>query len=75
MIKDWDEKEKENLGDELADVLMYLIRLSDKCNIDLPKAVLNKINKNSLKYPVEIVKGSSKLIIFICRKYTEYKNN
>ena len=61
----WDEKEKEHLGEELSDILLYLIRLADKCDIDLGKAAYKKIIKNAEKYPVSKVKSSSK-------KYNEY---
>ncbi|XP_039116739.1 dCTP pyrophosphatase 1-like [Dioscorea cayenensis subsp. rotundata] len=50
-LHDWDEAEKEHLGEELADVLLYLIQLSDACEVDLGGAALNKISKNALKYP------------------------
>ena len=53
------------VGDELADIFLYLARLSDRLGIDLEKASLNKIENNRLKYPAEKVKGSS-------QKYTEY---
>ena len=49
---------------ELADTLIYLIRLADKLDIDLLKAAKSKIEINEQKYPVEKAKGSSK-------KYTE----
>ncbi len=38
---------------EIADIMIYLMALSDKCNIDLEKAVRDKLIKNELKYPVE----------------------
>lgn len=53
------------VSEELGDVLGYLIRLSDKLDIDLLKATDAKIKKNAAKYPAEIVEGSSK-------KYNEY---
>lgn len=40
--------------------LLYLTRLADKCDVDLTKAVLNKIEKNKVKYPADVVRGSSK---------------
>jgi len=49
---------------ELADTLIYLIRLADKLDIDLIKAAQNKIDINEQKYPVEKSKGNAK-------KYTE----
>ena len=63
--KDWNEKEKIHLGEEISDILLYLIRLADKCDININKAVIDKIEKNKEKYPVEKVKGNSK-------KYNEY---
>ena len=50
---------------ELADVLVYLIRLADKLDIDLAAAVQEKIELNRAKYPADKVKGDS-------RKYDEY---
>ena len=46
--------------DEIADILIYLIRISSKLNINLEEAVINKMEKNIAKYPVEKFKGSSK---------------
>jgi len=50
---------------ELADVLLYLIRLADKLGVDLARAAEDKIARNEAKYPREKVRGSAK-------KYTEY---
>ncbi|XP_062184790.1 uncharacterized protein LOC133888529 [Phragmites australis] len=47
----WEEAEKEHLGEELSDVLLYLIRLSDMCGVDLGDAATRKIVKNAVKYP------------------------
>ncbi|XP_073049367.1 uncharacterized protein [Primulina eburnea] len=58
-LPDWQEKEKQHLGEELSDVLLYLVRLSDICGIDLGKAALRKLELNELKYPIQISKGSS----------------
>ncbi|KAL0389910.1 UNVERIFIED_CONTAM: dCTP pyrophosphatase 1 [Sesamum calycinum] len=52
-LPDWKEEEKVHLGEELSDVLLYLVRLSDVCGIDLDKAALRKIELNALKYPVK----------------------
>lgn len=43
----------DNVKDEMADILVYLIRMSDVLGIDLLKAAENKIRKNGLKYPVK----------------------
>ncbi|KAL9981824.1 hypothetical protein ACROYT_G010580 [Oculina patagonica] len=65
-LPDWSPKEKHHLAQELSDVLVYLVRLAEKCHVDLPQEVVAKIAVNSKKYPADLVKGSSK-------KYTEYK--
>jgi len=52
-------KNKELAKEEIADILIYLIRLSDKLDIDLEKEVMKKIKKNSNKYPVELSKGNA----------------
>lgn len=49
---------------ELADTLIYLIRLADKLDIDLLEAAESKIEINEKKYPVDKAKGGAK-------KYTE----
>lgn len=54
----------EEVRAELADVLLYLIRISDKLGIDLVAAANAKIALNAAKYPVAKARGSSK-------KYTE----
>ncbi|WOL08102.1 hypothetical protein Cni_G16854 [Canna indica] len=50
-LPNWKEAEKEHVGEELSDVLLYLIRLSDMCGIDLGDAATKKIVKNAIKYP------------------------
>lgn len=59
-----DPKMKEKVQEEIADIFIYLMRIAIKSEIDIEEVVLEKIQKNSLKYPVEKSKGSSK-------KYTE----
>jgi len=41
------------MKEEIADVMIYLLMLSDKLNIDLEEAVHAKLRKNAEKYPVE----------------------
>ena len=57
-------KQRESIEDEIADILNYLIRLSDVCDINLEEVSLNKIKKNHQSYPVNLAKGNSK-------KYTD----
>jgi dCTP diphosphatase len=45
--------------DELADVLLYLVRLSSVLGIDLDAAVQQKLKANALRYPADKVRGSS----------------
>jgi NTP pyrophosphatase (non-canonical NTP hydrolase) len=56
---------REQVRHEMADVLLYLIRLADKLNIDLAAAAAEKIQLNASKYPVDKARGTAK-------KYTEF---
>lgn len=49
--------------DELADVLLYLVRLASVLKIDLNEAVQHKLEKNARKYPADKARGSSKKYI------------
>jgi dCTP diphosphatase len=49
---------------ELADVLLYLVRLADKLGVDLVGIAERKIDANAVKYPVDRARGNA-------RKYTE----
>ncbi len=51
---------KERVRLEMADVLLYLIRLADELDVDLVAAALDKLAINAKKYPVEKAKGSAK---------------
>ncbi len=51
---------KAKLQDEVADILFYLLRISEKAEIDLESAILQKIKKNAEKYPVDKARGNSK---------------
>lgn len=55
-LPNWKDSEKEHLGEELSDVLLYLIRLADICDIDLADAATRKIEKNAVKYPATIIR-------------------
>ena len=58
------EKQLLQIREEMADVLIYLVRLADKLDVDLLAAAYGKVRKNAEKYPISKAKGSS-------RKYTE----
>lgn len=51
---------REHLQEEMADVLIYLLSMADVLDINLSKAVLDKLENNKKKYPVEKAKGISK---------------
>ncbi|XP_075085313.1 uncharacterized protein LOC142168659 isoform X1 [Nicotiana tabacum] len=75
-LPNWEEKEKEHLGEELSDVLLYLVRLSDICGIDLGIAALRKLELNAIKYPVSLSKGSSKKsTTLLCKSTTTTSTN
>lgn len=52
-------EEMSAVNEEIADVFLYLLRLSDKLNIDVGTAIEEKLNKNAGKYPVELAKGNA----------------
>lgn len=62
-----EESKKENIDkktlahaeEEIADIMTYLIRLADKLDIDLEKAVNRKIKINGKKYPVQLAKDNA----------------
>ena len=39
-------KKKDDVGEEIADVIIYLLGLSEILKIDLEKEIISKINKN-----------------------------
>ena len=52
--------DKEKVADEISDILFYLLRISQKMNINVEKSFYAKLNKNIIKYPVSLSKGNSK---------------
>lgn len=56
----------EDIKDELADVLIYSMMLASNLDLDLEEIILNKLEKNNEKYPVDKSRGSKK-------KYTDLK--
>ena len=55
------------LSDELADILIYLVRLADVCDIDLPSAAARKIEVNETRYPAHLARGRA-------AKYSELRS-
>ncbi|MCD6045510.1 MAG: hypothetical protein K0R48_673 [Gammaproteobacteria bacterium] len=56
---------KEKVSFELADIVLYIIRIADLLDINLNESLYNKIAVNNDKYPADKVKGCAK-------KYTQY---
>ena len=54
------EANKEKIKEELADVFAYAFLLADKYQFDVKEIILDKIQKNAEKYPVEKAKGTAK---------------
>ncbi len=59
-------RDRAAVAEELADVLIYLVRLADRLGVDLADASRRKMAKNRRKYPARLVRGSAK-------KYTAYR--
>ena len=57
-------EQREEVEDEIADVLFFLLRFCQRFDIDLDKVLTRKIEKTEKKYPVDKSRGSN-------RKYTE----
>ena len=57
-------EKKQKISEEVADVFYFILRLSQKYNIDLSSELSKKLEKNEKNYPIEKSKGSNK-------KYTE----
>ena len=60
-----DPERRRRVAEELADVLWFIVRLSDRLDIDLLEAAERKLAANAAKYPADRVRGQS-------RKYNEY---
>jgi NTP pyrophosphatase (non-canonical NTP hydrolase) len=55
-----DERTLAAASQEIADVAIHLLRLSDKLGIDLESAISDKIDLNARKYPIELARGSAR---------------
>jgi dCTP diphosphatase len=66
-IKAFAMSKKEEIGDELIDVLWWLLLMAHELDIDIEKAFDRKIKMNEKKYPAKKVKGRAD-------KYTAYSD-
>lgn len=44
---------KQRIGEEVADVLLYLLQVADHCQIDIQQAIRDKLARNAIKYPAK----------------------
>jgi NTP pyrophosphatase (non-canonical NTP hydrolase) len=58
--KSYEEADKEKIKEELADVFSYGLLLAEKYNFKIEEILLEKIEKNTKKYPIEKSKGNAK---------------
>lgn len=65
-MEEYVQTHKQEIGEEIADVLYWIILLSHDLEIDPLEALKKKIIKNEQKYPADKSKGNHK-------KYTELK--
>ena len=64
--KNLDPDKLKDVKEEIADVMIFLINLTDKLGIDPIEAAREKLKKNRKNYPADKVRGKA-------LKYTEYK--
>lgn len=57
---------REAVVEELADVMLFALLLADRLDIDVGKAIVDKLTANERKYPVALARGNA-------RKYTELR--
>ena len=54
-----DESKLNEVSQEIADIIIYLLKLADKLNIDIEQAVNDKMEINAKKYPIDLAKGNA----------------
>ena len=54
-----DEPLRSRVGEELADVLIYLVRLADVLEIDLSDAAFRKLDGSTTRFPADEVRGQA----------------
>tara|TARA_B110001454_G_C12723340_1_gene436823 strand:- start:34160 stop:34522 length:363 start_codon:yes stop_codon:yes gene_type:complete len=59
-LKIRDEKFKEKIEHELADIFFFVLRFGQMNNIDISQALSKKLLQNAEKYPIDRAKGSNK---------------
>lgn len=59
---------RNELEDELADIMIYSMMLASNLDLDVEEIILNKLKKNNEKYPVEKSRGNKE-------KYTDLNDS
>ena len=59
-----DHQHLERVQEEIADIVVYCLNMSDTMGFDLAAAIIAKLDKNAAKYPADKARGTAK-------KYTE----
>ena len=55
----WGDGKRDEMLEELADVLIYCIHMADRLEAGIPEIIADKMRKNAEKYPVEKAKGTA----------------
>ena len=50
---------KNKISEEIADIMLYLLRFADIAKINIEEACISKIKINEEKYPIQLSKGNS----------------
>lgn len=58
--KNYEEADIQKVKEELADVFAYAFLIANKYDIDIKEIILDKIEKNKIKYPIDKSKGTAK---------------
>lgn len=66
--KQLNEQELADMGEELADIVIYSLSMANFLKLDLAQTVMAKMEKNVRKYPADKVQGKA-------HKYTYYQQN
>ena len=69
--KQLDAEALQDIGEELADIVIYSLSMANFLQIDVAETVLAKMEKNSRKYPAEKVRGKAHKYTYYQREETE----
>lgn len=58
-ISNYVEKSSNEIGEELADILYWVLLMSNDLKVDISSALEDKMEKNKAKYPINLSKGNN----------------